>query len=193
MQSRDEIYRDMVKLFEKSNCMFVNRNQELFQSGVSERTLCGALKESIDYKKYKTDYRSYYADVEYNRNKNGTVKTIVNEQLEIVKINCDLILHSRGQNVELDNLIAIEMKKSNRPEKEKINDRLRLIALTKDSYDDIWSFDGKTLPEHVCRYILGVYYEINIKKKEIYLEYYRKGVKVAEKKFYIEYPIRYFG
>lgn len=26
--------------------------------------------------------------------------------------------------------------------------------------DDIWSFDGKALPEHVCRYILGVYYEI---------------------------------
>ena len=89
---------------------------------IRQRTLCGALKESIDYVKNKTDFFEYHTDVEYNRNKNGRLKTIIDNDLEIVKINCDLILHSRGKCVELDNLIAIEMKKSNRPNKEKISD-----------------------------------------------------------------------
>ncbi|WP_097028599.1 hypothetical protein [Clostridium peptidivorans] len=67
------------------------------------------------------------------------------------------------------------MKKSRRPKKEKDKDRERLMALTKDSFDEIWSFDGKTLPEHVCRYKLGVFYEVNYKKKQIALEYYVSG------------------
>ena len=47
--------------------------------------------------------------------------------------------------------------------------------MTKDSFDDIWSFDGATLPEHVCRYIIGIYYEINFSKRKILLEYYNQG------------------
>ena len=81
-----------------------------------------------------------------------------------------------------DNLIAIEMKKSNRKESDKQSDRNRLIALTKDSYDGVWSFDGKTLPEHVCRYKLGIYYEINFSKKFILLEYYYRGNLEVEEK-----------
>lgn len=56
----------------------------------------------------------YFADAEYNRKQNGQIKTIIDENMEEVKVQCDLILHSRGKNVERDNLIAIEMKKSNR-------------------------------------------------------------------------------
>src|SRR5699024_5877495 len=70
-----------------------------------------------------------------------------------------------------DNLIALEMKKSYRPMKEKENDKARLVALTKDSYDGVWSFDGKTLPEHVCGYDLGIYYEIDSKNCLVYIEY----------------------
>mgnify|MGYP003373739690 FL=1 len=62
--------------------------------------------------------------------------------------------------------------------KEKENDKARLVALTKDSYDGVWSFDGKTLPEHVCGYDLGIYYEIDPKNYLIYIEYYVKGKKV---------------
>ena len=91
---------------------------------------------------------------------------------------CDLIVHSRGEIVEKDNLIALEMKKSYRPMKEKENDKARLVALTKDSYDGVWSFDGKTLPEHVCGYDLGGYYEIDSKNCLIDIEYYVKGKKV---------------
>lgn len=46
----------------------------------------------------------------------------------------------------------------------------------------------KTFPEHVCRYVLGVYYEINLKEQIIYLEYYRRGEKVNSKRFRIYYP-----
>ncbi|MDY4348487.1 hypothetical protein [Pectobacterium brasiliense] len=103
----------------------------------------------------------YFADVEYNRKQNGKVKTIMDGDFNIVRINCDLILHSRGDNVERDNLIAIEMKKSERPKIEKKNDINRLRAMTKKSFDDIWSFDGKTHPEHVCGYEIGYFIEIN--------------------------------
>ena len=67
------------------------------------------------------------------------------------------------------------MKKSTRRPTEKDKDRERLIALTKDSFNDVWAFDGRNLPEHVCRYVLGVYYEINYRRKLISIEYYRTG------------------
>ena len=130
-----------------------------------------------DIIKEDDSYSGYYTDVEYNRNAGGikTIrKTIRGQQEEIIPINCDLILHSRGENVDQDNLIAIEMKKSNAPSAEKQKDRERLIALTKDSFDDVWAWDHN-LPEHVCRYVLGVYYEINYRQKEIHIEYYRRG------------------
>ena len=91
---------------------------------------------------------------------------------------CDLIVHSRGKIVEKDNLIALEMKKAYRKVCEKERDKARLVALTKDSYDEVWSFDGKTLPEHVCGYELGIYYEIDRKRSSIYVEYYAKGKKL---------------
>ena len=94
--------------------------------------------------------------MEYNRN-NGKIKTIKNSKEEIITINCDLIIHSRGEIIEQDNLLALEMKKSTAPKEEKLKDKERLMALTKDTFDDVWPFDGKTLPEHVCRYILGIY------------------------------------
>ena len=72
------------------------------------------------------------------------------------------------------------MKKSSRPASEKQKDRDRLIALTKDGYS-AWSFDGETLPDHVCRYILGIYYEIDFDHHRIYLEYYRHGELIDSK------------
>lgn len=100
--------------------------------------------------------------------------------MNIININCDVILHSRGNIIAQDNLIAMEMKKSNRPDEQKTSDKNRLRALTKDSYDDIWSFDGDTLPKHVCGYIFGFYLEINIQDRECLFECYEKGVKTND-------------
>ena len=177
-------YKKVVKLFETANKNFLEKNKSLFETKVSERTLCGALMlELSEYIKEDEEYKGYYTDVEYNRNK-GSIKTIkktvVGNDEKIITINCDLIVHSRGEIVKQDNLLAVEMKKSTRPISEKDKDRERLIALTKDSFDDVWAWDGHNLPEHVCRYVLGVYYEINYGNNTIYTEYYQKGRKIAE-------------
>ncbi|MDO4311560.1 MAG: hypothetical protein Q4C52_00575, partial [Eubacteriales bacterium] len=93
----------------------------------------------------------------------------------IVTINCDLIVHSRGQNVLCDNLIALEMKKSTGRKVDKDSDRTRLECLTKSPEQDVWSYGGKALPEHVCGYGLGIYYEVNFRRGTIRVEYYKKG------------------
>ena len=173
------LYNDMKKLFKLANSDLINFDKDLFDTKVSERTLCGALMLHLHERKKQTSYSNYYVDVEYNRNKNGSLKTIVKTiqgpKSNIIKINCDLIVHSRGECIEQDNLIAIEMKKSDRPKKDKDSNSERLKCLTKDSFDDTWTFDGKSLPDHVCRYIIGIYYEINYDKRQIELEYYCKG------------------
>ena len=178
-------YDDLKKIFKLANSDLIDLDKALFETKVSERTLCGALMLHLHERLKHTIYSNYYVDVEYNRNKSGKLKTIVKTirgpELNIIKINCDLIVHSRGECLEQDNLIAIEMKKSKRSKTSKDNDKERLRCLTKDSFDDVWAFDGKSLPEHVCRYIIGIYYEINYNKRQIELEYYYKGkLKSAE-------------
>lgn len=105
-----------------------------------ERTLCGALMVELQEVLKET---KYFVDVEYNRNIGGTLKTLkktirdMDEQIVIV--NCDLIVHSRGQNVFRDNLIALEMKKSIGRQIDKDSDRNRLECLTKSPEQDVWS------------------------------------------------------
>lgn len=167
--------RDLVKVFEEASKYFLKEQKEFILLNVSERSMCGELMKYLTKEINKTPFSSYHVDVEYNRNVGGELKTIKNAKEIIIPITCDIILHSRGKNIEQDNLIAIEVKKSTQSQKEKDKDRERLIALTKDTFDDIWSYDGKTFPEHVCRYALGVYYEINIESRKVEIEYYIKG------------------
>lgn len=166
--------KKVIEVFENANKRFLYEEKKLILSGVSERALCGSFMLFLDKEIKESIYNCYCVDVEYNRNK-GKIKTIINSKEEIIAINCDIIVHSRGEIIGQDNLIAIEMKKSTAIENAKIKDKERLIALTKDSFDDVWSYDGKSLPEHVCRYKLGIYYEINIQEKLIIIEYYKQG------------------
>lgn len=124
-----------------------------------------------------TPFHEYYVDVEYNRNRGGLVKTIIDKDEVITSDTCDLILHSRGTFYEQDNLIAVEMKKATRSDEDKESDKKRLIALTQCK-NSVWSYGGESLPEHVCRYILGGYYEISKERDSTYLEFYRQGQKV---------------
>lgn len=183
----DKVYNKLVTLFESSIKNVAKKDKELFIKKCSERTICGALMLQLNNKIKSTPFREYYSDVEYNRNVggkvktiNGNLKTILIDELTPVKINCDLILHSRGKKILQDNLIAIEMKKFNRSATEKDKDRVRLMALTRNSYDGVWSADGKVFPEHVCKYILGIYIEINRSFSKLHLEYYRKGLQVKK-------------
>lgn len=182
-------YEELIELFHLANSRILSADKDLFDSQVSERTLCGALMLHLhDLITDDPRFYSYFVDVEYNRNK-GSIKTIhktiTGNSEDIIRINCDLILHSRGSVIHQDNLIAIEMKKSSRPITEKNKDRQRLIALTKESFNDIWSFDGTVLPEHVCRYVVGIYYEISYHSNIIVLEYYRNGCMINEERIEI--------
>ncbi|WP_166333929.1 hypothetical protein [Sphingobacterium chungjuense] len=163
------------KIFKESFDVFVIRERDNIFSNIAERNLCGRLAIYITEKLSKYGFTNYYADTEYNRKQGGEIKTIIDEDMEVIKIQSDLIVHTRGQIVQYDNLIAIEMKKSNRPDAEKVADRKRLRAMTKCREDDIWSYDGNTHPEHVCGYAVGIYIILNIPSETCTLEIYNRG------------------
>lgn len=167
-------------LFKAAKRKFIEREGANILSGVNERNLCGRLSTYLEIALHENQIIDYYSDTEFNRKQNGEIKTIIDNELKVIKINCDIIVHSRGKFIENDNLLAIEMKKSTRPEGEKISDKNRLRALTKKLGDDVYSNDGITHPEHVCGYQLGVYMEINIQEKLCFFEYYKEGNKVFE-------------
>ena len=168
-------------LFDRSFDMFIDSDLESILANVNERNLCGRLAIHLSGLLNEYGLGNYFVDPEYNRKQDGRIKTILDEDFEVVSINCDLILHSRGNTVENDNLIAIEMKKSNRPLEEKDSDRKRLRALTKSSFDDVWSADGQVHPEHVCNYKLGIYLELDILTRTFILEQYERGNMQNEK------------
>lgn len=165
----------MRDLFDETAAIFLEREERNILTGVAERNWGGRLAIYLTPKLEEYDLEGYYADPEYNRKQDGQVKTILDDEMEVVTIQCDLIVHSRGEIMGADNLIAIEMKKSTRPETEKESDRKRLRAMTKASYDDIWSYDGTAHPEHVCGYQLGVYMIINLATRTCNFEYYQHG------------------
>ena len=168
-------------VFDESFECFLAREVDVLVRGVNERNNCGRLAIYMQGIANEHGLDSYYADVEYNRN-DIRVKTILDDAYRVITINCDLILHSRGKIVIEDNLIAVEIKKSERPPGEKQENRDRLRALTKDSDDGIWSPNNVTLPKHVCGYVLGVYIEVNRTKRICLVEYYSSGVQTERAK-----------
>lgn len=170
-----------IDIFERANKLFLAKQKKLIMSLVSERSWYNHFAKYMEKVIEDLEIEGYYVDTEYNKN-DGKIKAILDDELDfsVVNIVCDIIVHSRGENIEQDNLICIEMKKSTATQDAKSNDKKRVRILTKNSFDDVWSYDGKTLPEYVCRYKLGVYYEINIKKQVVYIEYYYKGRKIKD-------------
>lgn len=169
-------------LFNSAWELFFHNDRELLESNVNERCWCGALSQAFRKVLDSSEYSDYHADVEYNRNL-GQIKTIRNNSNDTIPINCDLIIHSRGHNIRQDNLIAIEMKKSNRPAHEKEEDKNRLKALTRNTFDDVWVNDGTSLPAHVCGYLLGVYIEVRHRTAVGFFEFYRDGSFYARQEF----------
>ncbi len=165
----------LVNIFDNSNIVFLENDKSLLFFNVSERSWYSRFSIYLDRQMKKEKIEGYYVDTEYNRNGNK-LKTVFDiSSLEVINVTCDIILHSRGENKKNDNLLCIEMKKSSASRLEKDNDKKRLKLLTTTSFDNVWSADGKALPEHVCGYKLGVYYEFNAKDSLIYIEYYANG------------------
>lgn len=172
--------KELKDIFNKANAKFLSKNKKMIYDDVSERCLCSELKTFLQEQLDNTDYSDYYIDNEYNRNC-GHIKTTINGEMKEIKIQCDLIIHSRGENELQDNLIALEMKKSYQTQESKDSDRDRLCALTKDRHDEeIYSYDGKTFPKQVCGYRLGIYYEVDKDEKKVLIEYYERGKMVGK-------------
>ena len=163
------------RVLERSLAEFFHYESDGLVGDVSERNSCGRLAIYMQRVANEEGLGQYFADTEYNRKQSGQVKTILDDEMKVITITADLILHSRGQNIVEDNMIAIEMKKAGRPSNEKRADRERLRAMTKCSYDGVWSNDGSTHPEHVCGYRLGVYVELNSAVRKARIEYFVGG------------------
>lgn len=165
-------------LFYESLNDFFSSEAENIEAGIAERNLCSRLAMILEPKAHRAGLTSYFADVEYNR-KNGRVKTMIDQNEVIVRINCDLLLHSRGR-LEVDNLIAIEMKKSERPTQEEIDDCERLRILTKTNYNDIVVLEGDLEEQHVCGYKLGYFLWIDTESKTYRLKEFSSGNFISE-------------
>ncbi len=172
----------LIEIVEKTSDIFLSQHKNFILSGVSERSWYTPIAITLTDLIKKNSINGYYVDTEYNRNFDGKLKTVYDDAtLIVIPITCDIIVHSRGENINKDNLICIEMKKSNAKIKDKLTDKRRLQLLTKKSFDNVWSADGKCFPEHVCGYELGVYYEIDIKRQKAHLEYYKEGNMITER------------
>jgi hypothetical protein len=164
------------EIFDEALARFLAVERELIARDASERSLCCRLAMKLENSMLNRGIEGYYVDTDYNRNQGGKIKTIVGKGYRVIEIYADIIMHSRGAIPARDNLLAIEMKKSKRRPSAKESDRERLRALTKSSYDGVWTADGKTLPEHVCGYELGVFIEIDIADMHAQTEFYKGGV-----------------
>jgi hypothetical protein len=72
---------------------------------------------------------------------------------KVIRITSDLIVHSRREKLGADNLIAIEMKEIK-----------------------VWWADGRTHPEHVCGYKLGLFVGLNCRRRTYRIEEFRRGM-----------------
>lgn len=164
------------EIFDVALARFTTCEVQEVLEGVNERANCGRLAIYLHEAAKSRDLPpEYVVDVEYNRKQNGEIKTIVNQRMEIIRVNCDVILHSRGAIIDQDNLLAIEMKKIDQPLRAKQSDRERLKALTKQNTEGMWPTEGKTMPEHVCGYVLGLFIELDRDGGTCNVECYEDG------------------
>ncbi len=149
-------------------------------SGVSEQNVCGRLAFYLERAKPEFGFGAYIVDTEYNRKQNRRVKTIIDHRSRVIRIRADIIVHTRGKVVKGDNLIAVEMKKSGASATAIQRDRDRLRAMTKSSYDGVWSVGDGTHPEHVCGYEAGFLVMLDLERKCVRIERFAQGARVDE-------------
>lgn len=165
--------KDINRLIITSLYDFLSVDSSLINDDISERCLCGRLAISFERRLRYFGFNGYYADVEYNRKQEGELKSIIDEQSVVTNVTTDLIIHSRGKFIKNDNLIAIEMAKTNKSTSDFQKDRKRLRILTK--CNDIWPYGSNVHPEHVCGYRKGLYITVDRNKQLIIIEQYING------------------
>ena len=166
-------FKKLKNIFKNANNSFLKNDSILLEKDVSERSWYSRIAICLN-EELKKEKTMYVVDTEYNRNM-GKVKTIKNGKDDIIRITCDIIIHSRGILKNHDNLLCIEIKKANRPLKDREMDKKRLEVLTQQKEADVYPYDNRTQVEGVTGYLLGIYYEANIQARKILIEYYENG------------------
>lgn len=168
MTDQEVYFENLKAMFWAANSAFLENHVILLNRELSERCLCGALMCELNKQLEKRHWKKYHADIEFNRafeNTINNVKQLPDEEGTPKCVFPDIIVHSRGK-VTPDNLLALEMKKSTARREAKGRDKNRLSLLT---------------ISYPYRYKLGVYYEINHKKRQILVEFYQNGKRIEEK------------
>lgn len=158
--------KDLIfELLQQALAMFLEkeqRNIELnaYEDGLSSK-LSSYLNECIT--KYDQDNGTHYfddydADVQVNKTEGGAPK----RYSELGKtMKCDLMVHSKGLNPERENLLYIEMKKSNNPQQvEEDKQKLRDLVGPVPSYVT----DSKLAKMYNT--LLGVFLKLDLNTKQ---------------------------
>lgn len=145
--------------------------------GVSERNICARLAHHIenimreyDLKSHTFLFNDYYADVEYNRMGDGSLKQYENCQHRPQYMVSDLLVQTRGFG---NNLLAVEMKRKGNHKKEK-EDKERLESLVSPASDDMHD-------KCVHDTLLGVF--IVYSTNEVVLDFYENNNGRGQKTF----------
>ena len=171
----------MYSLFQGALRTFLIEDAANIRNNISERNLCSRLAMQFQQLLPSYNLKAYYADTEYNRKQEGKIKTIVLGDTRVIRVTCDLIVHSRGEQGR-DNLIAIEMAKPDKTAEQIDSDRMRLMALTKRSFDDVSSYDGVAHPAHVCGYLLGAFIMVDRAKAVASVEFFEDGASTVNRR-----------
>lgn len=129
----------------------------LLENNLSERCICSKFAEYLSIEIKSSEFAAYEVDVEYNRGNHGvenSPKTLCDQKIVV-----DLIVHKRGYNniTGFDNLICIEMKKS--------NDSRRLQGIR----DDEDRLRKLTDYQYSFNYQIGFMIIVDIKEKKLYI------------------------
>lgn len=132
---------ELKQVIDNAILKFNNKEKYLLENDLSERCICSRFAYYIQSELCsKEKYEDYVVDVEYNRGNVGNERSV--KRLNDKNIIVDLIVHKRGYNNDFgfDNLICIEMKKSNdsRGQQGLKDDENRLKDMTSYRYGFIY-------------------------------------------------------
>lgn len=127
-------------IFEPSIYRLYQMDFENIRIGVSERNICARLALHMEIIMHESNqYKDYYADVEYNRKNDGTIKHSEGDKKVSLPMVSDLIVHKRNAD---NNLLAVEMKRWNNYDKRKADrERLESIVSSPENKKDDCIYD----------------------------------------------------
>lgn len=147
---------ELLEIITKTISEFNSKETYLIKNNLSERCICSKFAQYLNEEiKSNDNYSGYEVDVEYNRGIHGN--EMESKKLFDSNITVDIIIHKRGYNPDFgfDNLICIEMKKS--------NDRRGMAGIERDQK----RLEALTNYEQGFCYKLGIMLLANIKEQRL--------------------------